>query len=316
MEKKITAIICTHNRADYLPGAISSLTDQDLPNDAYEIIIVDNGSTDNTRNVVSGFTHVGNIRYIHEPVIGLSHARNAGWQNAAAPYVAYLDDDAVATPGWLGKILHIFETTHPWPGCVGGRVTPIWEAPRPAWLGDKIVCCLTVVDWSDTPHVLENLNAEWLAGANLAFPRKVLDRLNGFTPCLDRAGTRLLSSGDVFLEKETQKIGYTCFYHPDVEVSHHIPASRLTQSWFVRRYYYQGISDAVMALLTEFPSKKRRARIIIRMAVDLLRQPGGLLNLIWPTKDPERFTRKCFNLIVLGHMVGLLVLPRSPSEEN
>lgn len=309
MRKRISAIICTHNRADYLPRAISSLVAQDLQNDAYEIIIVDNGSTDNTRDIVLSFAAKGNIRYILEPVIGLSHARNKGWRNAAAPYVAYLDDDAIAKPTWLGKMLQVFETIDPRPGCVGGRVTPIWEAPRPAWLGDGIACSLTVVDWSDIPHVLENLDSEWLAGANIAFPRNLLERLNGFTPYLDRSGARLLSSGDVFLEKQVQKSGHNCFYHPEVEVFHHIPASRLTRSWFVRRYYYQGISDAVMQMLAESPSRKWRLKIAAKTAVDLLRQPGPLLGLMRSTNDPERFTEQCFKLIALGHLVGLLVLP-------
>ncbi len=309
MQKKISAIICTHNRADYLPNAISSLADQYLPEESYEIIVVDNRSTDKTREIVKGFGPLGNIRYIHEPVLGLSHARNTGWQNAAAPYVAYLDDDAVANSAWLKKILHVFETVKPQPGCVGGRIKPVWEAPRPVWLGDEIVCSLTVLDWSDTPHVLRNLNAEWLAGANIAFPRELLQRLNGFTPYLDRSGARLLSSGDVFLEKQIQNSGHTCFYHPEVEVSHHIPASRLTPSWFIRRYYYQGVSDAVMQVLTDSPSRKIRMKTALKLVTGLLRQPGMLRDLAIPTKDSKRFSRKCFTLITLGHLVGLLALP-------
>lgn len=309
MEKEISAIICTLNRAHYLQKAISSLVNQDLPWEAYEILIVDNGSTDDTREVVDRFSGSGNIRYIHEPVMGLSHARNRGWREASAPYVAYLDDDAVAEPVWLGKIRQVFETMNPQPGCVGGKVMPIWEAPRPFWLGDDLLCSLTALDWSDSPHVIDNLNSEWLAGANIAFPKELLDRLGGFTPHLDRSGTRLLSSGDVFLEKQIQQAGYTCFYYPDVAVSHLIPASRLTRSWFMRRYYFQGVSDAAMQLLSESPSKKRRLRHASEKAITLLRQPGSFLNLLVSTKDPERFTRKCFNLITLGHVIGLLSLP-------
>jgi glycosyltransferase involved in cell wall biosynthesis len=211
MGTRISAIICTHNRAPYLSKALSSLEKQDLPKEEYEIIVVDNRSTDNTRDVVGSFAAGGKIRYIHEPVIGLSHARNTGWQNAASPYVAYLDDDAVASRVWLSRILEVFETGDRNLGCVGGRVTPVWEAPRPSWLGQGIVCGLTVIDWSDTPHVLTNLHSEWLAGANIAFPRSVLETLGGFTPHLDRAGERLLSSGDVFLEKQIQNAGYLCF---------------------------------------------------------------------------------------------------------
>lgn len=316
MGKEISAVICTHNRARYLPKAIISLAEQDLTNETYEIIIVDNRSTDETQKIVKSFAGVGNIRYIYEPVVGLSHARNTGWRNAHSPYVAYLDDDAVASRSWLSRILQVFKTIAPAPGCVGGRVIPIWEAPRPAWLGDAIVCSLTVLDWSNTPHVVRNLNSEWLAGANIAFPRTLIEKLEGFTPHLDRSGTRLLSSGDVFIEKQVQRAGYPCFYHPEVLVSHHIPASRLTRSWFMRRYYFQGISDAAMQLLSEFPSKNRRLRLAAEKAAVLLRQPGSLLKLIASTKNPERFTQKCFNLITLGQVVGLLSLPHHLCAEK
>lgn len=309
MQKQISAVICTLNRSNYLQKAISSLADQDLKRDAYEIVVVDNGSTDNTRSIVEHFSPIGNIRYLYEPALGLSHARNRGWKEAAAPYVAYLDDDAIATPKWLGKILNVFETVKSKLGCVGGKVNPIWEGARPDWLGDEIVCSLTVVDWSDSPHVLNNLNSEWLAGANIAFPRELLNRLNGFSPYLDRVGSRMLSSGDVFLEKQIQRSGHTCFYHPEVEVSHHIPVSRLTQAWFIRRYYYQGISDAVMHLLTESLSTGRRMRAALQMAKCLLGE-HGMMNLLRPTRDPKRFVRKCLNLITLGHVFGLLTLPR------
>jgi len=316
MGKEISAVICTHNRAHYLTKAISSLTEQDLPNDIYEIIVVDNRSSDKTRDVVESFAGMGNIRYLYEPVVGLSHARNRGWRNARSPYVAYLDDDAVANPAWLGRILKVFKTTDPSPGCVGGMVAPIWEAPRPTWLGDAIACSLTILDWSDTPHVVRNLNSEWLVGANIAFPQKLLEILDGFTPHLDRSGSRLLSSGDIFLEKQIQKADYTCFYHPEIAVSHHIPASRLTQSWFIRRYYFQGISNAAMQLLSQSPSKRRRLRLAAQYATSFLRQPRCLLSMIVSTKNPERFTQKCFNLITLGHVVGLLSLPHRPYAEN
>ncbi|HEX3035187.1 MAG TPA: glycosyltransferase [Thermodesulfobacteriota bacterium] len=302
----ISAIICTHNRADYLAKALQSLVDQHTPKDKYEVIVVDNCSTDSTKEVVGKFSGAGNIRYIYESALGLSHARNAGWRNARGRYVAYLDDDAIACPIWLDKILEVFETVTPRPGCVGGKADPLWEAPRPTWLSDKLVTGLTVIDWFDTPHVLVDLRQKWLVGANIAFPVEVLERVGGFTSGLDRAGKNLLSSGDVFLEKQILKAGYSCFYHPEIAVSHHIQRSRLEKRWFIRRYYWQGVSDAAMQLLEESPSKVRRIRIAASMALRLLRSPRKLMNLVLTRDDPERFTEKCFTLIEVGHIMGLL----------
>ncbi|MBV6519760.1 MAG: hypothetical protein HCAMLNBO_02673 [Candidatus Brocadia fulgida] len=302
----ISAIICTHNRAGYLQKAIQSLMDQRTPTDKYEIVVVDNCSTDSTKKVVDQFSAKGNVRYIFEPTLGLSYARNTGWRSARGKYVAYLDDDAIACPVWLDKILEAFETVTPRPGCVGGRVTPIWEASRPEWLSDWLLHGLTIIDWSDMPHILTNLSEEWLVGANIAFPVEILERVGGFTPNLDRAGNNLLSSGDVFLENQIKNMGYSCFYHPDITIGHHIFESRLSQSWFIRRYYWQGVSDAVIHLLQERPSMLKRLRFAYSQAKILLQSPGKLKTLILPTNNPERFTQKCFTLIILGHIYGVL----------
>ncbi len=310
MNVLISAIICTHNRAEYLAKAIQSLVDQRTPEDQYEIIIVDNCSTDSTKEAVEQFSSVNNIRYIYESTLGLSYARNTGWRKARGKYVAYLDDDAIACPTWLDKILEVFETVTPRPGCVGGRVYPIWEGPRPTWLSDWLLHCLPVMDWSDTPHVLDDLRMEWLAGANIAFPTDLLKSLGGFTSELDRVGNSLLSSGDVFLEKQIMKVGYSCFYHPDIAIKHHVFESRLNQSWFTRRYYWQGVSDAVMQILQERPSTLRRLRLAVSKAVILVRSPKSVMKLILPTNNPRRFTEKCFALITLGHIYGLLAAAR------
>jgi glycosyltransferase involved in cell wall biosynthesis len=308
MDILISVIICTYNRSEYLTKAIQSLIDQHTSKDKYEIIIVDNCSTDSTKGVVEQFSNEGksNIRYIYEPNLGLSFARNTGWCNAKGKYVAYLDDDAIACPGWLDKILEVFETVTPRPGCVGGRVEPIWESARPEWLSDWLLHGLAIINWSETPHVLTNLSAEWLVGANIAFPMDILKNAGGFTSSLDRVGNSLLSSGDVFLEKQIAKMGYSCFYHPDIAIGHHIFKSRLSQSWFTRRYYWQGVSDVVMQLLQERPSTLKRLRFAVSEAKILLQSPKKVKTLILPTNDPDRFTQKCFNLITLGHIYGLL----------
>lgn len=302
----ISAIICTHNRARYLIKAIQSLIDQRIPKEDYEIIIVDNCSTDFTKEVVEQYSCRVNIKYFYESALGLSFARNTGWRNAKGKYIAYLDDDAIACPGWLSKILEVFETVRPRPGCTGGKVMPIWESSRPKWLSDWLLHGLTIIDWSDTPHVLPNLSEEWLVGANIAFPADILKRANGFTPSLDRVGNNLLSSGDVFLEKQIVKMGYSCFYHPDIAIGHHIFASRLNQKWFIRRYYWQGVSDAVMQILQERPSTVQRFRYVISKVKIFIKSPKKIQRLILATDDPEQFTQKCFDLIALGHIYGLL----------
>jgi len=301
----ISVIICTHNRADFLRRAIRSVIDQSVHPSDFEIIVVDNGSTDATRDVVREFEAAGNMSYVFEAALGLCHARNSGWRSARGRYLAYLDDDAIALPGWLAAIKDAFAAT-PAAGVVGGRVEPIWEGERPSWLSEDVARCLTVLDWSATPKVITDVRVEWLVGANMAIPATVMVEMGGFHPGLDRVGRNMLSSGDVFLQKQIIRRGYVCLYQPAMAVRHVVPAARLSKKWFRRRYYWQGISDAVMQLIEDSPSAARRTGGAAALAVGLLRSPRALLALVLPTDDPVRFTLKCFTWIAVGHIAGLL----------
>lgn len=309
--KKLSVIICTHNRVDYLAKAIKSLLCQTLPKQYFEIIVVDNCSTDATNAVVEQFCAEG-VQYVFEPQLGLSHARNTGWQHSQGKYIAYLDDDAIASPSWLATILAVFEETYPQPGCIGGKTQGIWEADRPEWVSDELVTCLTVIDWFDTPYELKDLAQQWLVGANIAFLREALERVGGFAAGLDRIGNKLLSGGDVFLQKQIQKAGYTCYYHPEVLVWHHIPKTRLNQQWFVQRYFWQGVSDVMMDSIEYQPSGFKRLTYGGLKLGSILLSPQKLANLLLPRRTPKGFTQKCFTLIQLGQIYGLLGAAPNP----
>jgi glycosyltransferase involved in cell wall biosynthesis len=92
----ITVIICTRNRAKLLRDAMASVVEQGIPKSDYEIVVVDNASTDETPDVVAEFRGSAHIRYVHEEKLGLCIARNTGWRAASGRYVAFFDDDAIA----------------------------------------------------------------------------------------------------------------------------------------------------------------------------------------------------------------------------
>src|SRR5258706_654344 len=118
---KISAVICTYNRAEYLGRAIESLAHQDLDSAGYEIIVVDNNSTDTTaqlvKNSIEAYPSI-QIRYVLETEQGLSAARNRGAHEAAGNYIAYVDDDARAVQGWLSSLLASFLKLQA--ACIGG----------------------------------------------------------------------------------------------------------------------------------------------------------------------------------------------------
>jgi glycosyltransferase involved in cell wall biosynthesis len=302
----ISVVICTRNRADLLKHALRSVVDQDFPHDAFEIVVIDNASTDNTAITVNAFRNHVRLRYVHEPRIGLCTARNTGWRTAVGRYIVFFDDDAVAQPGWLAAIHKAFEGAGPSVGVIGGRVDPIWQAPRPDWLADEVAGSLTIVHWGDAEKVIRDIRREWLVGANMALPKHLLAEVGGFHPWLDRVGNNLLSSGDVFLQKEVMRRGYTCLYVPAISIRHLIPASRLDQRWFLKRFFWQGVSDAMMQIIERAPSPLERLSLAAKRTARMFRSPARLLGLPFRTGEPDMFRTKCLTLIDIGYVMGLL----------
>lgn len=302
----ISVVICTHNRASYLPAAVESVRAQDgAP--PWELIVVDNRSTDATRDVVAPYVHGGAVRYAQEPTLGLCHARNAGWRAARGRWVAYLDDDALAGPGWLVAIVAAYAYL-PAAGVVGGRVDPIWERPRPPWLSDKLARMLSVLDWSPTPLVIHDPVTRWLVGANMAVPRHLLEKTGGFSPALGRRGRNLMSNEEMHLERQLVQAGHPCLYYPAMTVRHLIPAGRLHRRWFLRRCFWQGVSDVVMAFAERPASPAGRARLAAIEVARLLRSPHRLASAFVPRRDPAGVTAQCAVWSALGRLAGLLGL--------
>src|SRR5580704_18928318 len=140
MMLSISVVICTRNRISYLRSAVNSVILQASNSPLAEVIVVDNGSTDSTADFVRSLCPTfPNVKYIFEPSLGLSHARNSGLRAAQGQYIAFLDDDAVAEDGWLSQIPIAFETGGGDIACVGGKIEPIWGKPRPTWLHDDLL---------------------------------------------------------------------------------------------------------------------------------------------------------------------------------
>jgi len=305
VDKLISAVICTYNRADYLGKALQSLVDQSLDIDQYEIIVVDNCSTDDTRDVVcKEFAHVSNLHYIYESIQGLSQARNTGTENAHGKYIAFLDDDAIACKDWLERIAKAFENSEQPLGSVGGKIDPIWEVLRPVWLSDQILLALTVLDWFEKPTILEP--QYWLAGANIAFPKALLKEMGGFQVELGRKGNNLLSNEETVMRNDIERAGYKCLYDPEIYVKHHVPAERVNKNWFKRRYFWQGISKAVLERQQKNLGRLTRLKKASRDILYLFFSPRQLVRLVLPTDHPDYFTRKCTTIRRLGYIVGLL----------
>jgi glycosyltransferase involved in cell wall biosynthesis len=306
MSPQISAIICTHNRAAYLRKAVRSLELQTLPAHAFEILVIDNCSTDETKRVVvEEFSHLPALRYIYEPKLGLSQARNTGWMAASAPYLAFLDDDAVADPAWLEAALDAFSKTEKPIGLVGGPVRAIWECPRPDWLPTALLSYFTILE-SPRPAGFIDQN-QLIAGANMVLARRALEQAGGFSTKLGRKGSSLLSAEEVALRERLTEAGYLSYYAPSVSVQHHIPAERVNKTWLRNRVYWGGVSDTVWWRLSKSRSVTETLFRGIRGLTGLAFH-GSYFAALLLTRATEDaiFLRRCRTTRQLGKLQGLL----------
>ncbi len=240
---RASVVVCTYNRADRLAPCLESLAAQTVTAGEFEIIVVDDGSTDDTPSICARFAHLPHLRVIRQPNAGLGAARERGWRAGSAPVVAFLDDDAEAPPDWLALALARFAlgaaSPSP-PAALGGPTRARWEEPRPAWLDDSLALWLTV--WAPFNDYRESSDEHLFVGANMFFLRSALAKVGGFSAALGRRGTNLLSHEESELWARLHAAGFRAAYDPAVWVYHYVPAARLHRAWFRRRIFWEGVS--------------------------------------------------------------------------
>lgn len=292
---QISAIVCTHNRADYLGMAIDSLLAQDFAG-GFEVIVVDNASGDQTRAVVESRQSDSRLRYIHEATIGLSIARNTGAKAAISPLLAYLDDDAIASPHWL-RVLHELFQAHKKLAIVGGKVTLQWapDTAAPSWLSPALAENLGAYDLGDALVYIDRPQLT-PRGLNYSIRRDFLNKIGGFDPKLGRVGKNLLSNEELHLTERALRSGWQVAYLPTAQVAHQVSPERLQPRWFLRRSWWQGISDSYREQLTGRADKKQ----LLQGGDRLLR---GLYKALKYANDPAlRFE----NLVYAYGQIGYL----------
>jgi len=250
----VSVILCTHNRAGVLRETLPTIIRQSMAEGDWELVVVDNGSRDATRAVVDSCTAgVPYARYVFEPEVGLSAARNRGIAETTGDVVVFVDDDVEAPTDWLARLVAGFDR-FPDAAAIGGRVELVLPGPRPQWLTPSLAGFLAEFDRGDAATVLPP--PEFPVGANMALRRSWLEKLGPFRTSLGRRGSSLGASEEEEYFGRLRAAGGQIAYVPDAALRHLIPESRVEPAWFRRRAFAQGRSSVV--LLDE---QRRRGRV-------------------------------------------------------
>src|SRR5215467_1277817 len=239
-------VIPTYNRCKDLAETLKSLKGISTKR-SWEVLVVDNNSTDNTKSVVldSAKSFPADLRYVFEREQGRCAALNAGIARSRGEIVLTTDDDVRVAPDWPDQALRALDVLM----CdfVGGRVFPIWQKRRPAWVSEspsKLWAVLALLDYGTEP--IEFGQKYVPLGVNMAFRRRCFEVAGLWDNRLGRKKGTLLGQEVREWSVRARRAGLMGFYLPQLVINHSIPSSRLNKKYFRRWYYWHGISRALL----------------------------------------------------------------------
>lgn len=243
----ISVVVCTYNRAALLPQALRSLFVQKTKDLNYEIVVVDNNSSDDTPATVESLKSESPVplHYYRESRQGNAYARNAGVEQAQAPAVAFLDDDCIADENWVATIKSAFDRD---PGLdfVGGKVLPVWESDPPPWLSPSHWAPLALLDYGTEELSIDGSRPRGLLTANVAIRKEVFEQLGGFLPSLQRVKGSIGSMEDHEFLQRICRGGKRGVYLPGLITWGPVDPERMTKAYHRRWHTGHGHFYAVL----------------------------------------------------------------------
>lgn len=231
---KITVAIPTYNRAAFLRQTLAGIVAQQFPREHFEVLVIDNNSTDDTAAVVAEFAQATPApRYLRETQQGLDYARNRAIAEARGEIIVFGDDDILVQPDWLAQLAVplLADADARQIGAVGGEVIPVFPHGLPDWVREWHAPLAFRPDMGplDPRHCP--------MGANMAFPRWIFDQLGPFHTALDRAAGNYFSGGDSEMIRRVRATGYQVWFSPRAAVKHQMPANRTTFRYATRHAF-------------------------------------------------------------------------------
>lgn len=309
----ISVVVCTYNRAALLAQALETLAAQSLDPAAYEVIVVDNNSTDDTRATVARFEARCNVRYVLETAQGLSHARNRGWREARGLVVAYTDDDCKLPPDWLATAQRVIAAHDP--VAFGGPYYAFYMTPKPDWFKDSYASHTQ----GDQARALAA--DEYLDGGNFFVRREVLRALGGFDPGLGMVGKRVAYGEETDLLNRLRAADPSAlvYYDPDLYVLHLVKPHFMRLGWVMRQRFAGGRDWYRLSQGAGASSKSRRTVLrdlrqlgyhLVQFGLDLLRGALRRDRAAYPTFQNYLYERGFRHVFHMGETVQALTMGR------
>lgn len=268
---RLSLVIATYNRAEQLMVTLGSVAMQNAEAESWECIVVDNNSSDNTRERVEAFKSEHNslnIRYIFEQNQGLSYARNAGIMASRGDIVAFIDDDERIVADFVSAYIDLFDQ-HPDAMAAGGEIIAEYPTGRPRWMSRYTERPIAnPMSFGDRVKLFPSSRIP--GGGNMAMRRRVFDSIGMFNTSLGRTGKRLLGGEESDLFERIVKHEYRVYYAPRAVMYHIIPKEKLSRDYFVRLATNTGISQRTRAELNHTMLKLYVAEVAKWVATLLL----------------------------------------------
>lgn len=259
----VSLVIATYNRAEQLMTTLKSVVGQSLDSQRWECVVVDNNSTDSTRECIEAFVRdhaTQNFRYVFEPEQGLSAARNAGIRASRGEIIAFIDDDERIVEGFLEAYVDLFDSRKE-AMVAGGRIIAEYPSGRPSWMSHYAELPIAnPMDFGKSIRLFPK--GKIPGGGNMAVRREALDRVGMFDTSLGRMGKRLIGGEESDLFERMAKEGIYPYYVPRAVMYHIIPEEKLTREYFTRLCFNTGVSQLRRAEL-----RGRRIRLYVGEAI-------------------------------------------------
>ncbi len=296
-----SVIVCTYNRAESLMDTLGALKlQQTAPDRTWEVIVVDNNSSDHTRQIVTEFIKDWPVlRYEFESQQGLSHARNHGIACAQGKVLLFTDDDVLPEQDWLETTLRGLEKYQA--SACGGYIAPIWETLPPEWLTERFYGFLAIrTDRTDDYPITEASQAPF--GANMAMRRAVFDRVGLFDTNRGRKGKVLASGEDGEMFERILAAGLKAVFLGESRVHHKVEAFRMTKRYF-RRWRFQ--TSRNLAASRGVPGTRRLCNIPLYLFQQFMCANFNAIVGHLTQPSDEAFNREMIVCHFLGTFLGL-----------